>query len=85
MRSSTRWLSPLSNFIPDSTGATDAPPEITAFTVDSSATPAERQTSGMVAFDVDATDDVGIDRIEIPSDQDFFGWHGRGWIAELSL
>lgn len=49
----------------DSTGATDAPPTITAFTVDSSTTPAERQLSGMVTLDVDAMDDVGIDRIEI--------------------
>lgn len=51
----------------DSTGPTDtdAPPVITAFTVDSSTTPQEQQTAGMVAFDVDAMDDVGIDRIEI--------------------
>lgn len=52
----------------DSTGAVDAPPELTAFTVNGSTTPAEQQTTGMVAFDVDATDDVGIDRIEIYDD-----------------
>jgi WD40 repeat protein len=51
----------------DSTGPTDtdAPPVITAFTVDSSTIPQEQQTAGMVAFDVDAIDDVGIDHIEI--------------------
>ena len=49
----------------DSTGATDAPPVITAFTVDGSTMPQELQASRLVAFDVDAMDDVGIDRIEI--------------------
>jgi hypothetical protein len=49
----------------DSTGAVDAPPVITALTVDSSTMPPELQASGMVIFDVDATDDIGIDRIEI--------------------
>lgn len=49
----------------DSTGANDAPPVITAFTLNGSTMPQEQQTAGMLAFDVDATDDVGIDRIEI--------------------
>lgn len=49
----------------DSTGAGDAPPVITAFTVNSSTMPAELQVAGMVAFDVDAMDDVGIDHVEI--------------------
>lgn len=49
----------------DSTGATDAPPVITAFTLNGSTMPEEQQTAGMLAFDVDATDDVGIARIEI--------------------
>ena len=49
----------------DSTGSTDAPPIITAFTVDSSTMPAELQHSGLASLDVDAMDDLGIDRIEI--------------------
>ncbi|MCX4245069.1 Ig-like domain-containing protein [Paraliomyxa miuraensis] len=52
----------------DSTGATDTPPEITAFTVDGSIMPAEQQVAGMVIFDVDAVDDVGIDHVELYDD-----------------
>lgn len=49
----------------DSTGPVDAPPQLTAFTVNNSTTPAEQQVTGFVAFDVDAVDDVGIDHVEI--------------------
>ncbi len=49
----------------DGTGPLDAPPVLTAFTVQSSTMPAEVQVAGLIAFDVDATDDIGIDRVEV--------------------
>lgn len=49
----------------DDTGPFDAPPVLTAFTVQSSTMPAEVQVAGLIAFDVDATDDIGIDRVEV--------------------
>ena len=49
----------------DSTGSLDAPPEITAFTINGSTMPAEQQIAGLIELDVDATDDIGIDHVEI--------------------
>ncbi|MEM7153960.1 MAG: Ig-like domain-containing protein [Myxococcota bacterium] len=48
----------------DSTGTEDQPPELLTFTVDGSATPPELETSGLVLLEVDAIDDIGIDRVE---------------------
>lgn len=48
----------------DSSGASDFPPEITGFTVNGSETPSEMSASGIVTLDIDAVDDVGIDRVE---------------------
>lgn len=48
----------------DSSGGVDLPPEVTAFTVNGSDSPAEIAVSGMVTLDADANDDVGIDRVE---------------------
>lgn len=47
-----------------SSGDTDLPPEITSFTVNGSKSPAEIDVSGQVMLDADASDDIGIDRVE---------------------
>ena len=48
----------------DSTGANDEPPEIVSFTIDGSASPPELEHSGLILLEVDAVDDIGIDRVE---------------------
>lgn len=48
-----------------SSGSFDAPPEVLGFTINGSTTPTEQQTTGTLVLDVDAVDDVGIERIDI--------------------
>ncbi|MEM7153959.1 MAG: Ig-like domain-containing protein [Myxococcota bacterium] len=57
----------------DSNGETDLPPEILSFTLDGSTTPSEREVAGPVALEVDAVDDVGIDRVEFYAGREFLG------------
>jgi len=48
----------------DSTGVDDAPPVVLAFTIDGSTMPNERDIGGQILLEADATDDLGLDRVE---------------------
>ncbi len=49
----------------ESTGPEDLPPQILSFTIDGSTTPAEQHNAGVILLDVDATDDIELDRVEL--------------------
>lgn len=62
--SSTTEVDPSGTTGTGSTGPVDQAPEIVRFTVNGSKSPGEVTVSGVVVLDVDAADDVGIDRVE---------------------
>lgn len=70
----------------DSSGAADNPPEVTGFTVNGSTTPPELSVSGTVTLDLDAIDDIGIDRVEFyDGDQLVATTDASPYVAEVLL
>ena len=63
----------------DSTGSLDAPPEITAFTINGSTMPAEQQLAGLIELDITYTHSGDLVLVgSVPSgDDDRVGWATR--------